>query len=60
MAPVTKAIILKINPRSFKIEIDISLKNSEYFKYNEKMIAEDINGQLPNINFLDERYYKDK
>ncbi len=51
---------LKINPKSFRIEIDKSLKSSEYFKYNKKMIAKDINEQLPNINFLNERYYKEK
>ena len=51
---------LKINPKSFKIEIDESLKSSEYFKYNEKMIAKDVNEQLPNINFLNDRYHKDK
>lgn len=48
--------LLKINPDSFKVELDNSLKNSEYKSYQGKTISKDINGNYPSQEYLRKKY----
>ena len=47
---------IKINPNSFKVEVDDSLKNSNYWQYNGKKIKEGINGEFPSKEYLKIKY----
>ena len=47
---------IKINPKNHTIEVDNSLKDSEYWQYNGNKIKKDINGKYPSREFLKIKY----
>lgn len=49
---------LRINPYDFSIQVDISLKDSSYWNYNNQKISKGLNGQYPNKESLKDRYYE--
>lgn len=47
---------IKINPFSYLIEVDMSLKNSNYWKYNKEKINMRVDGKYPGTSFLKIKY----
>ena len=47
---------IKINPSSMKIEVNRTLIDTEYYKFNNSKISKDIYGKFPNKNFLIKKY----
>ena len=48
--------LIKLNSESMKIEVDLSLVNTEYFKYDGKTIEKDKFGHYPKKSYLMEKY----
>ena len=49
---------IKINPDNFTIEVDVSLKKSDYWIYNNKKINRDKDGNYPSQEYLQIKYLK--
>jgi len=47
---------IKINPNDYTVEVDDSLKNSNYWQYNGKRINPSINGEYPSKEYLSIKY----
>ena len=47
---------IKINPKTFNIEVNETLKHSNYWKYNGKKIRSGFNGEYPSKEYLSIKY----
>ena len=47
---------IKINPDDYTVEVDKSLKSSDYWQYNGKKILMDENGEFPSMKNLVTKY----
>lgn len=48
--------LVKINPKTYKIELDVSLSKTPYAKYEGKILRERKNGKMPKKEYLIFRY----
>jgi hypothetical protein len=51
---------IRINPNNNHVEVDRTLKDSIYWKYNNKIINSRIDGQFPGKNYLEMKYLADE
>lgn len=47
---------IRINPKAYNIEVDETLQNSNYWKYNGKKIRPGTNGEFPSKEYLSVKY----
>ncbi|MBT5215860.1 HNH endonuclease [Candidatus Woesearchaeota archaeon] len=47
---------IKINPDDYTVEVDKSLKSSDYWQYNGKKINQGLNGEFPSREYLVTKY----
>ena len=47
---------IRINPNDYSIEVDISLRDSSYWKYNDEKINEGKDSQYPSKEYLTIKY----
>lgn len=47
---------IKINPKTYKIEVNESLKNTSYWQFNNNKIRPGINGEYPSKEYLTKKY----
>lgn len=48
--------ILKINPKTYKVEVDPALKGTSYWAFNKKKIRKTVDGTYPSQEFLKIKY----